>query len=42
MAKDKETKPKKYKSGLSLGKNDMLKLSLSFEQLVKKSCYSRG
>ena len=37
MTKDKENKPKKYKSGLSLGKTDMVKLNLSFEELVKRA-----
>lgn len=37
MVKDKETKPKKYKSGLSLGKSDMVKLNMSFEELAKRA-----
>lgn len=37
MSKDKEIKPKKYKSGLSLGKSDMVKLNMSFEDLAKRA-----
>ncbi len=37
MTKDKENKPKKYKSGLSLGKSDMVKLNMSFEDLAKRA-----
>ena len=37
MVKDKENKPKKYKNGLSLGKSDMVKLNMSFEELAKRA-----
>ena len=37
MVKDKETTSKKYKSVLSLGKSDMVKLNMSFEELAKRA-----